>query len=157
MFEGSAGNAFSPSPTHDMIYDFITDWEDSWPIMESFFLEDPNLIIQAITSGTAVMVSDGSYKPLLSTESGAAAWILECSQTGAVCFGECSTSRLRNEVNAYRSEIQGCHAGLLGLLAFCIYHEVHQVQSHSISTMMLGWIRRPRDISRCPQSTNTPI
>jgi hypothetical protein len=31
MFEGSAGDAYSPSPTHDMIYDFITDWEDSWP------------------------------------------------------------------------------------------------------------------------------
>jgi hypothetical protein len=45
-------------------------------------------------SGTAIMVSDGSYKPLLLTEIGAAAWILECSQTGAVCFGECSTSGL---------------------------------------------------------------
>jgi hypothetical protein len=72
------------------------------------------------------MVSDGLYKPLLSTEIGAAAWILECSQTGAVCFGKCSTSGLQNEVNANRSEIQGCHAGLLGLLAFCIYHEVHE-------------------------------
>jgi hypothetical protein len=107
MFEGSAGNAYSPSPTHDTIYGFIMDWEDSWPIMESFFPEDPNLIVQAIMSGTAIMMSDGSYKPLLSTEIGAAAWILECSQTGAVCFGKCSTSGLRNEVNAYRSEIQG--------------------------------------------------
>jgi hypothetical protein len=126
MFEGSAGNAYSPSPTNDTIYDFIMDWEDSWPITESFFLEDPNLIVQAIMSGAAIMVSDSSYKPLLSTEIGPAAWILECSQTGVVCFGECSTSGLRNEVNAYRSGIQGCHVGLLGLLAFCIYHEVHE-------------------------------
>jgi hypothetical protein len=74
----------------------------------------------------AVMVSDGSYKPLLLTEIGAAAWILECSATLAVCFGECSTSGLQNEVNAYRSEIQGCHTGLLGLLAFCIYHDIHE-------------------------------
>jgi hypothetical protein len=126
MFEGSAGNAYSPSPSHDTIYDFIADWEESWPIVESFFPEDPVLITQAITSGMAVMVSNGSYKPLLSTEIGAAAWILECSVTLAVCFGECSTSGLRNEVNAYRSEIQGCHAGLLGLLAFCIYHDIHE-------------------------------
>jgi hypothetical protein len=28
--------------------------------------------------------------------------------------------------NAYRSEIQGCHTGLLGLLAFCIYHDIHE-------------------------------
>jgi hypothetical protein len=43
----------------------------------SFFPEDPSLIIQAITNGTATMVSNGSYKPFLSTETGAAAWILE--------------------------------------------------------------------------------
>jgi hypothetical protein len=97
MFEGSAGNAYSPSPTHDTIYDFIADSEDSWPIAESFFPEDPVLITQAIISGTAVMVSDGLYKPLLLSEIGAAAWILECSATLAVCFGECSTSGLRNE------------------------------------------------------------
>jgi hypothetical protein len=126
MFEGSAGNAYSPSPTHNTIYDFIADWEDSWPIAKSFFPEDPVLITQAIISGTAVMVSDGSYKPLLSTEIGAAAWILECSVTSGVCFGECSTFGLRNKFNAYRSEIQGCHAGLLGLLAFCIYHDIHE-------------------------------
>jgi hypothetical protein len=36
------------------------------------------------------------------------------------------TSGLRNEVNAYRSELQGCHAGLLGLLAFCIYYDIHE-------------------------------
>jgi hypothetical protein len=79
-----------------MIYDFITEWEDSWPLQESFFPEDPTPIAQAISAGTAVMVSDGSYKPLLSTEFGAAAWILECSQTSAVCFGKCSTSGLQN-------------------------------------------------------------
>jgi hypothetical protein len=126
MFEGSSGNAYSPSPTHDTIYNFIAAWDDSWPIAESFFPEDPDLLTQAITSGMAVMVSDGLYKPLLSTEIGAAAWILECSATSAVCFGECSTSGLRNEVNAYRSELQGCHAGLLGLLAFCIYYDIHE-------------------------------
>jgi hypothetical protein len=39
MFEGSVGNAYSPSPTHDMIYDFITDWEDSWPTMKLTTIE----------------------------------------------------------------------------------------------------------------------
>jgi hypothetical protein len=124
-FEGSAANSYPSTPTHETIYDFIADWEDSWPIEDSFFPEDPTLVSQAISTGSATMVSDGSYKPLLSTEIGAAAWILECSVTGAVCFGECSTSGLRHEVNPYRSEIQGCHAGLLGLLAFCIYHDLH--------------------------------
>ena len=88
-----------------------------------FILEDPLLIAQAITNGTATMVSN-SYKPLLSTTIGAAAWILECSQTGAVCCGECMTSGSHQEVNTYRLELQGCHAGLLGLLAFSIHHKL---------------------------------
>jgi hypothetical protein len=124
MFEGAADNAYPTVPVHETIHDFIAHWGESWPIEDSFFPEDPTLVSQAITSGTATMVSDGSYKPFLSTEIGAAAWILECSQSGAVMFGECSTSGLRHEVNAYRSELQGCHAGLLGLLAFSIYHKV---------------------------------
>jgi hypothetical protein len=59
-------------------------------------------------------------------EIGVAAWILECSQTGATCCGECSTSGLRSKVNVYQSELQGCHAGLLGLMAFAIYHQLHR-------------------------------
>jgi hypothetical protein len=70
------------------------------------------------------MVSDGSYKPFLSTEIGAAAWILECSVTQASCFGECSTTGTRKEVNANRCELQGCQAGLLSLLAFAIHHQI---------------------------------
>jgi hypothetical protein len=50
-------------------------------LADIFSPEDPSLIIQAITNGRATMVSDRSYKPFLSTEIGAAAWILECSVT----------------------------------------------------------------------------
>ncbi len=32
MFEGSAGNSYTPPPTYDTIYDFIANWEDSWPL-----------------------------------------------------------------------------------------------------------------------------
>jgi hypothetical protein len=124
LFEGAAVSAYPAEPVYDSIYDFIQQWEDSWPLADSFFPEDPTLIIQAITNGTATMVSDGSYKPFLSTEIGAATWILECSVTQASCFGECSTTGTRKEVNAYRCEVQGCHAGLLGLLAFAIHHQI---------------------------------
>ncbi len=97
----------------------------SWPLVVSFFREDLALITQAISEGTAIMVSDRSYKPLLSTKIGAVAWILECLQTSVVCFEECLTSGLRHEINAYWSELQGCHDGLLALLAFWIYHNLH--------------------------------
>jgi hypothetical protein len=126
LFEGAATYAYPAEPTYESIKDFIDQWEDSWPLANSFFPADPSLIIQAIVHGPAIMVSDGSYKPLLSTKIGvAAAWILECSETGASCFGEFLTSGTWHEVNSNRSEIQGCHAGLLGLLAFAIYHQIH--------------------------------
>jgi hypothetical protein len=64
------------------------------------------------------MINDGSYKLLLLTERGTAAWILECSVMGVVCYGECDTLGTQQEVNAYHLEVQGCHASLLGLLAF---------------------------------------
>jgi hypothetical protein len=124
LFEGAATNAYPAEPTYELIYNFIDQWEDIWPLADSFFPADPSLIRQAIVHGTAIMVSDSSYKPLLSNNIGAAAWILECLVTQASCFGECSTSGTRHEVNSYRSEIEGCHAGLLGLLAFAIYHQI---------------------------------
>jgi hypothetical protein len=97
MLEGTAGNEYPVDPTYANIHEFIEDWEDSWPIADSYFPPDPTLVAQAISNGTAVMVSDGLYKALLSMEIGAAAWILECSQTGATCCGKCSTSGLRSE------------------------------------------------------------
>ncbi len=94
LFEDSASNSYSAETVHDSIYDFNAQWDDSWPLANCFFPEDPSLVIQAIVNDTAVMVSDGSYK--------------------------------RREVNPYCcSEVQGCHAGLLGLLAFAIFHQVH--------------------------------
>jgi hypothetical protein len=61
-------------------------------LADSYFPEDPALVVQAINNGMAIMIGDGSYKPLLSTEQGAAAWIRQCSATGAICYGECDTS-----------------------------------------------------------------
>lgn len=47
-----------------------------------------------------------------------------CSQTAAVCFGKCSTSGSQNKVDAYRSELQGCHATFLDLLALPTHYQL---------------------------------
>ncbi len=125
LFEGSASNSYLGETVHNSIYDFIAQLDDSWPLANWFFPKDPLLVIQAIVNDMAVMVSDGSYKPFLSTKISVMAWILECSAMGASCFRECSTSGMRREVNPYHSKVQGCNVGLLGLLAFAIFHQVH--------------------------------
>jgi hypothetical protein len=97
-------NAYPAELVYESIYDFIDQLvEDSWPLANSFFPADPSLVIQAIVHGMAIMVTNGSYKPLLLTKIGAAAWILEYLETRASCFGECSTSGMRNKVNSYQS------------------------------------------------------
>jgi hypothetical protein len=42
-------------------------------------------------------------------------------------WGNAQQRALGRKVNAYRCEVQGCHAGLLGLLAFAIYHQIQGV------------------------------
>jgi hypothetical protein len=125
MFESSAGHSYPQVPTCDTIYDFIVAWgEGHWPLKDSYFPPNPASISQAITNGTAMIISNGSCKPLLSSSIGAASWRLECSETRATCFSECDTSALPHEVKAYHSELQGYHMGMLGLLAFCKYHQL---------------------------------
>jgi hypothetical protein len=57
-FKGAAANAYPVEPVYYSIYDFIQQWEDSWPLADSFSPENPSLVIQAISNGTATMVSD---------------------------------------------------------------------------------------------------
>ncbi len=125
MFEGVATTSYTDDLVYEMIYDFIASWEDAWPLEDCFFPPDPTLLAQATRNGTAMIISDGSYKTFLADDISAASWCMECSVTQATCFGECDTLGLWHEVNAYQSEIQGCHAGLLGLLAFATYHDIH--------------------------------
>jgi hypothetical protein len=62
--------------------------------------------------------------PNLSTAMGAAAWIIEDPDSGQAMWGEVQTSGVDHEVDSYRSELQGQHAMLLGLLAFCTFHHI---------------------------------
>ena len=104
--------------------EYISRDPTNWPLFDSYFPSDPSLITLALTSGMGILVCDGSYKPYTSQELGAASWIFECSITAACCRGVCQTSGLENNVNAYRSELQGIHAGLIGMLAFCTFHNI---------------------------------
>jgi hypothetical protein len=125
MFEGATTTSYHDDLVYEMIYDFIMAWEDAWPLKDFFFPPNLALLAQAIRNGTAMTISDGLYKPFLADNIGAASWKMECSVSQATYFGKCDMSGLWPEVNAYQLEIQGCHAGFLGLLAFVMYHDIH--------------------------------
>jgi hypothetical protein len=123
-FEGSMLETIPPAPQHISIYHLIHSWTDSWPLEHSSFPDDPAPLIHAIQTGRAHGVCDGSYMPKLSAALGAASWIIEDPDSGQVMKGEVQTSGTENEVDSYRSELQGQHAMLLGLLAFCTFHNI---------------------------------
>ena len=124
QFDDSAARAIPSSQTpHDMA-SFLSQDATNWPLFNSFFPPKPTLIVQALISRMGTLVSDGSYKEFVSRELGTASWIFECGLTGASCRGVCQTSSLEHEVNAYWSELQGIHTGLIGMLAFCSFHDI---------------------------------
>ena len=122
QFDGSVACAIPSSLTPHNMASFLSQDATNWPLFNSFFPPNPTLIVQALISGMGTLVSDGSYKEFVSQELGTASWIFECRLTGASCRGVCQTSGLEHEMNAYQSELQGIHAGLIGMLALCSFH-----------------------------------
>ena len=124
IFEGSSPYSMEirqilpNSPTQ--IPDFI-EW---WPLLQSTFPDDPEPLVNAIKTGTAIGASDGSYMPLTNDSLGAAAWKIEDPMTKTQCRGTCPTSGKRCDVNAYRSELQGIHAALLAVLLLSHQHGI---------------------------------
>ena len=111
-------------PNINSIYDLIDTWDYNWPLNDSGFPNDPTNLIDAITTGRALGCCDGSYQDVLSTEIAAASWKIEDPVSGDYMGGNVPCSGTPNEVNPYRAELQGYHALLLGLKAFCTYYQI---------------------------------
>jgi hypothetical protein len=62
--------------------------------------------------------------PKLALDLGAASWKIEDPQSRQAIHGTVQTSGSATDVDSYRSELQGVHAMLLGLLAFCTFHNI---------------------------------
>ena len=90
----------------------------------SSFPDDPAHLILAIQEGRAQGVCDGLYMPKLAPDLGAAAWTIKDPTTHQAMAGVTHTSGKEHEVDSYRSELQGVHAMLFGLLAFCTFYNI---------------------------------
>ena len=85
---------------------------------------DPTNLIRAIQEGRAQGVCDGSYMQDLSPDLGTAAWCVEDPLSQDRMSGLTQTSGTEEEVDPYRSELQGVHTMLLGLWVFCTFHGI---------------------------------
>jgi hypothetical protein len=123
QFEGFA-HSIPDTPRPASLRETINSLPDNWPLELSTLPQDLSRLKEALINGTAVGVTDGSYRPFLSTLLGAASWVIECSATKASCDGLVQTSGQRHEVNPYRSELQGLHATLMAVLCLCRFCEI---------------------------------
>jgi hypothetical protein len=102
----------------------IESSELNWILKLNNLAGNSTQIATAISEGRALMVVDGSYMAKQSTNLGSAAWMIEDLQTGDSCKGMVRTSGTENEVNAYRSELQGLHAAVASVQVICQHHKV---------------------------------
>ena len=84
----------------------------------------PDALILAIQEGRAIAVCNGSYMPTLAPDLGAASWWVEDPLSRQAMHGMVQTLGSEADVDSYCSELQGVHATLLALLAFCTYHDI---------------------------------
>jgi len=94
-------------------------FHDSWQC-ERVTHGNPSVLIQAITAGKAVAVSDGSYKD----HQGAAAWTIEGADDGVQLHGAGLTPGLPEDQSAYRSELFGLWGILDELYVFTREHHI---------------------------------
>lgn len=100
-----------------------------WPLCSSTFPRDGSPLLTALENGTAIGVCDGSYMPCLDRSRATAAWILVDPlqpDTASQCAGLTAVSGSPELVNAYRAELQGIHAILMGVHFLCDYHHVQR-------------------------------
>jgi hypothetical protein len=122
--DGAAPSVIITPLAPGTIQEFLLGWPGGWILEDSYFPMDPIHIREALLANLGVLITNGSYKPMVSHSLGVAAWHFECGISGTICRGECQTSGQMHEVNPYQSELQGLHAGLCGMLAFCTFHGI---------------------------------
>ena len=89
------------------IKDIIRNSKNKWLMECSEFPDEGREVAQGIIKGTVIGVSDCSYMEERSKEYAAAAWVLECQETGATCWETLAIPGDSTNINPYRAELFG--------------------------------------------------
>jgi hypothetical protein len=99
-------------------------WGDSWPLDDVLFPAQLDHLLHAITTSTAHGCCDSSYMRERSTTLGAAAWKIEDPVSQQSVQGTVQTTSDEQDINAYRSKLQGIHTVLLATAVICTFHRI---------------------------------
>lgn len=123
-YEGSAPTVTREERPPETIKELIDEWDQAWPLDRSSFPDEGREVADALRDGSAISVANGSYQPKLSDKIATALWTIHAPRTKANCSGVCQAAGIRKDSNAYRGELQGIHAALLGIRALCKFHDI---------------------------------
>ena len=76
---------------------------NGWMFEMSHFFDEGRQIAAAMTAGTLLVVTDGSYMKELSTKHAVAAWVIECPRTGAQCHRVIPVPSEERDINLEQS------------------------------------------------------
>ncbi len=93
-----------------------------WPLDQVLHTDDGIALAQALQDGTAIAVSDGSYKD----NYGTAAWTLQGSDEEGAIEGVNIAPGHPKDQSSYRSEIAGLYGIIAAIKCVCTYHQVTQ-------------------------------
>ncbi len=95
-----------------------------WPLQHGHF-DQTILLAQAITHGTTIAISDGSYMPSHYPLLAAAAWVIHSGATpAAVSYGITQVHGQPLMVNSYRAKLQGMYSLILAINHICSLHQI---------------------------------
>jgi hypothetical protein len=86
--------------------DYLYSWGGEWMWEHLQLHGNLSLIRDAFARGSAIGVTDGSYKPTVNSSSSGAGWLIYCSHTQQVLV-EGSFVECYPKANSYRGEILG--------------------------------------------------
>jgi hypothetical protein len=99
---------------------------DQWAVDECWHSDNGFLVADAIGDGTALAISDGSYK----NERGTSAFLLQglSKEQGRILGVDCTPGDPSDQ-SAYRAELSGISGILATLSIICQIHQISPVQS----------------------------
>jgi hypothetical protein len=138
-------NDMVPTQLSEMIHNVLHK-DTRWAVESCEIIDNGHTIAEAIRNGTAVGVSDGSFKD----QFGTAFWILQGKTADSEMKGPCTVPGSSDVQSAYRSELAGLYGMITMVNAICAFHKI---ETGAIELGCDG-IQAPRHVDQRSEVTN---
>jgi len=90
--------------------------------LHNVHIEDEELLMAAILEGSAIAISDGSYKNFFGTVS----WTIGNPEVAALLSGQAVCPGAAPDMDSYRSELAGIYCIMAVVKKFCSFHHIEE-------------------------------